>query len=109
MDHDKSTDGASPGGVVTAATHPVEHALVIRYGRGILGIHRVDDATFEAARARYGAQGVIDLTATFGYYSLLACALKSSTPAKPPNRWAVRSSAQQTPFISAAALPLCWM
>jgi 4-carboxymuconolactone decarboxylase len=54
-----------------------EHALVIRYGRGILTRHRVDDATFEAARARYGERGVIDLTATFGYYSLLACTLNA--------------------------------
>ena len=54
------------------------HALVIHYGREILTRHRVDDATFEAARARYGAQGVIDLTATFGYYALLATALNAA-------------------------------
>jgi 4-carboxymuconolactone decarboxylase len=55
-----------------------EHALVIRYGRDILTRHRVDDSTFEAARERYGERGVIDLTATFGYYSLLACALNAT-------------------------------
>jgi 4-carboxymuconolactone decarboxylase len=54
-----------------------EYALVIRYGRDILGKHHVDDATFDAARRRYGERGVIDLTATLGYYSLLACALNA--------------------------------
>jgi 4-carboxymuconolactone decarboxylase len=62
-----------------------EHALVIRCGRDILTRHRVDDATFEAARARYGERGVIDLTVTFGYYSLLACVLNATgVEAAPP-------------------------
>ena len=54
-----------------------EHALVIQYGRDILNKHRVDDATFEAARLRYGERGAIDLTATFGYYALLASVLNA--------------------------------
>jgi 4-carboxymuconolactone decarboxylase len=54
-----------------------EYALVIRYGKDILEKHRVDDATFEAAHARYGERGVIDLTATFGYYALLATVLNA--------------------------------
>jgi 4-carboxymuconolactone decarboxylase len=54
-----------------------EYALVIRYGRDILRQHRVDGDTFEAARARYGERGVIDLTATLGYYALLASVLNA--------------------------------
>jgi 4-carboxymuconolactone decarboxylase len=54
-----------------------EYALVIRYGREILSKHRVDEATFDAARARFGERGIIDLTATFGYYALLASVLNA--------------------------------
>ncbi len=53
-------------------------ALIIRYARGILVEHAVDDATFAAARARFGERGVIDLTATLGYYSMIACILNAT-------------------------------
>lgn len=53
-------------------------ALVVRYGRAILVEHAVDDATFEAARARFGERGVVDLTMTVGYYSMIACMLNAA-------------------------------
>ena len=59
-------------------------ALIVRYGRELLRDHRVSDATFEAARARLGDQGVVDLTATIGYYSMLACALNAFGVEAPP-------------------------
>jgi 4-carboxymuconolactone decarboxylase len=37
----------------------------------------VSDATFKAAKEKFGVQGVTELTATFGYYSMLAAALNA--------------------------------
>ena len=54
-----------------------QEALIVQYGRELLVNHRVSLETFEVVRARYGAQGVTDLTATLGYYSMLACALNA--------------------------------
>ena len=47
------------------------------YGRQILRDHRVSADTFEAAKAKFGEQGVTELTATIGYYGMLACALNA--------------------------------
>lgn len=52
-----------------------EEAVVVRFGRELLNGHRVEDATFAAARAAFGECGVVELTATFGYYAMLACVL----------------------------------
>ena len=52
-------------------------ALIVRYGRELLKGNRVSSATFEAAKARFGDQGVTELTATMGYYGMLACALNA--------------------------------
>ena len=52
-------------------------ALIVSYGREILVDHRVSKATYDAAIAKYGEQGVTELTATFGYYGMLACALNA--------------------------------
>lgn len=54
-----------------------DEALIVGYGREILGEHRVSEGTFAAAKAQFGEQGVTELTATFGYYSMLACALNA--------------------------------
>ena len=54
-----------------------DDALIVGYGRELLRNHRVSEATFEAAKAQLGEQGVTELTATFGYYSMLACALNA--------------------------------
>ena len=76
---------AREAGVREAAIAPVAHRLpldeladdgrlVIGYGRELLRGKRVSDGTFGAARERFGVQGVTDLTATLGYYAMLACA-----------------------------------
>ncbi len=54
-----------------------DEALIVRFGRELLHDHRVADATFEAARARFGNKGVTDLTVTFGYFAMAACALNA--------------------------------
>ena len=48
----------------------------------ILGTRRVSDATYEAAKARFGENGVIDLCGIVGYYQLLALTMNvARTPA----------------------------
>ncbi len=54
-----------------------EDAAVVRYGRELLDDHTVDDDTFEAVRERFGNGGVAELTATMGYYVLVACVLNA--------------------------------
>ena len=52
-------------------------ALVVNYGRHLLGDHSVPDALFEDARAEFGVEGVVELTATMGYYNMIACVLNA--------------------------------
>lgn len=54
-----------------------DEALIVRFGRELFRDHRVSDATFQAAHARFGNQGVTELTATMGYYGMIACALNT--------------------------------
>lgn len=55
-----------------------DDALVIRVARGLVTKHVLDTATFEATQARFGEQGVVELIATVGYYSMLACVLNAA-------------------------------
>ena len=54
-----------------------DEALIVRYGRELFRDHRISDETFVAARQRFGDQGITELTATMGYYGMLACALNA--------------------------------
>ena len=54
-----------------------DEAVIVGYARELFRTKRVSDATFEAAKARFGEQGVTELTATMGYYGMLACALNA--------------------------------
>lgn len=54
-----------------------EEAVVVRYGRELFRQHRVSQGTFDEARARFGGQGITELTALMGYYALLACSLNA--------------------------------
>ena len=54
-----------------------DEAVIVSYARELFRSKRVSDATFEAAKARLGDQGVTELTATMGYYGMLACALNA--------------------------------
>ncbi|MQG59064.1 MAG: carboxymuconolactone decarboxylase family protein [SAR202 cluster bacterium] len=54
-----------------------EEALIITYARELLGANRVSEQTFYDARTMFGDQGVTELTATLGYYTMLACALNA--------------------------------
>ncbi len=62
-----------------------DEATVIGYGREMFRRKRVSDETFAAAKDRFGAQGVTELTATMGYYAMLACALNAFEVEPPPD------------------------
>ncbi len=51
---------------------PPEDAQIIEFTRRLIRDHRVDHATFEALRRRFGDEGLIELTGTIGYYTMLA-------------------------------------
>ena len=75
--------GTSPEAIVAVRdrTAPAglteREAIVFTYVHELLINHRVPEATFQAALDWLGRQGLTDLTATAGYYSLLACTLNA--------------------------------
>lgn len=67
---------------------PTEDAQVIQLTWQLLRNHRVDAALFDALRARFGDEQLIQLTGTIGYYSMLAmtvnaCELEAGAGAEP--------------------------
>ncbi|MCC7486523.1 MAG: hypothetical protein IT529_16235 [Burkholderiales bacterium] len=61
---------------------PPEDAQIVDFTRALIHRHRVDSATFEALRRRFGEEQLIELTGTIGYYTMLgmtvnACELES--------------------------------
>ncbi len=61
--------GRQPGGMKD------DEALVYRFLTELHATKTVSDATFSAAKQAFGEQGVIDLTAVTGYYTMLAMIL----------------------------------
>jgi 4-carboxymuconolactone decarboxylase len=65
-----------------------DERMIVRYARELLHNGRVSNETFAAAYGALGDRGVTDLTATIGYYSMLACALNAfevePAPGAPP-------------------------
>jgi 4-carboxymuconolactone decarboxylase len=56
---------------------PFEEAQIVSYVQELLRNHRVSEATFQALYARLGERGLVELTATIGYYAMLACTLNA--------------------------------
>jgi 4-carboxymuconolactone decarboxylase len=52
-----------------------DEALVYQFLQELHTTKTVSDATFEAAKKKFGEQGIIDLTAVSGYYTMLAMIL----------------------------------
>jgi 4-carboxymuconolactone decarboxylase len=48
-----------------------DDGLIIQFGRELLEQHRLSDATFDKARARFGETGFVELAALMGYYMLI--------------------------------------
>ena len=72
---DEAIEAVAQRGALDDLTDDEE--LIIRYGREMFRDKRVSDATFDRAKERFGVQGVTELTATMGYYGMLACALNT--------------------------------
>jgi 4-carboxymuconolactone decarboxylase len=63
---------------------PADDAQIIDFTRRLLRDHRVDDATVEALRQRFGDDGLIELTGSIGYYAMLAMTVNAcELPAGP--------------------------
>lgn len=53
-----------------------DEALIIRFGRELLEAQKVEDATFEAVRKRWGEKGLMELTAVMSVYMMNAAILR---------------------------------
>jgi 4-carboxymuconolactone decarboxylase len=54
-----------------------EDAQIISYVQELLRTHRASEATFQALNGRLGEKGLVELTATIGYYAMVACTLNA--------------------------------
>ena len=66
---------------------PPEDAQIVEFTRTLMRRHRVDDATANALRQRFGDDGFIQLTGAIGYYAMLsmtvnACELEAASGAE---------------------------
>lgn len=60
-----------------------EEAQIVGYARQLLTDHRVEPAAFATLRDRLGVERLVELTATVGYYAMLACTLNAFEVAPP--------------------------
>jgi 4-carboxymuconolactone decarboxylase len=60
-----------------AETFSSEDAQIVSFVREMIHDHRVSEPTFQAIYARFGEKGMVELTATIGYYAMLACTLNT--------------------------------
>ena len=51
---------------------PAEDAQIVEFTRTLLRRHRIDDATADAMRKRFGDDEYVQLTGAIGYYALLS-------------------------------------
>ena len=54
-----------------------EEAQIVSCVQELLRSHRMSEPTFQALYARLGERGLVELTATIGYYAMLACTLNA--------------------------------
>ena len=52
-----------------------EEAVIVRYGRELLGDHRLSQEAFDAAIEQFGETNTIVLGALMGYYAMISCTL----------------------------------
>ena len=48
-----------------------DEAMLVRYTKELLQNHKINDATFNAVRDRFGVQGTVDITGLIGHYLLV--------------------------------------
>lgn len=82
-------EGLTPEVVVVIEQQQVPHfqqadeRLVYEVTRQLLQDKRVDDATWAAATAQLGEQGVVDLTGIVGYYTMLSLVMNGAQTPPP--------------------------
>lgn len=54
-----------------------EDAQIVNFVREMIQTRRVSEPTFQAIFNRFGEKGMVELTATIGYYAMLACTLNT--------------------------------
>ncbi|HEY3910057.1 MAG TPA: carboxymuconolactone decarboxylase family protein [Stellaceae bacterium] len=62
-----------------------EDAEIVEFTRQLLRRHRIDEATANRLRARFGDDGFIQLTGAIGYYTLLAMTVNACELEAAPN------------------------
>jgi 4-carboxymuconolactone decarboxylase len=55
----------------------LEDAQIVSFAREMIHSHRVSEPTFQAIYGRFAERGMVELTATIGYYAMLACTLNT--------------------------------
>jgi 4-carboxymuconolactone decarboxylase len=75
---DAIADGRRPVGM------SADEEIVFDYTSELLKNKQISNATFDRAKARFGAQGVVDLTGIAGYYTFLAMQLNAAQYQKMP-------------------------
>ena len=58
-------------------TFSSEDAALVSFVREMIHDHRVSEPTFQAIHGRFGDKGMVELSATIGYYAMLACTLNT--------------------------------
>jgi 4-carboxymuconolactone decarboxylase len=69
---DAIADGRRPAGM------SADEEIVYDYTSELLKNRQISNATFDRAKARFGAHGVVDLTGIAGYYTFLAMQLNAA-------------------------------
>jgi len=81
-------DNLAPAGLLE------KEAMVFNYVSNLLKNGRIPDGIFDKAKDMLGVQTVTDLTATTGYYSMLACALNAAQVMPEPGKTALLPNAE---------------
>ena len=64
---------------------PAPEREIVTYVRQLLRTNRVDQATFDALKNRFGAQWLVELTATIGYFGLVSGIVNAFEVPAPPD------------------------
>ena len=64
---------------------PADEREIVTYVRQLLRTNRVDQATFDALKNRFGAQWLVELTATIGYFGLVSGIANAFEVQAPPD------------------------
>jgi len=62
-----------------------EEREIVTYARQLQRTNRVDQATFDALKNRYGVQWLVELTAVMGYFALVSGVANAFEVAAPPD------------------------